>query len=93
LGSKVFYTVNAGSYSSAISEAAADEAASADINANGQAYDNANGTCGATLTLNMVNNTARTSSSGPYSWNIVGARFVDVNGGELTSLNHKYLLE
>lgn len=41
----VTYTVNAGTYSSTISQADADQQALNDINANGQNYANANGTC------------------------------------------------
>ncbi|TXG76844.1 hypothetical protein E6Q11_03940 [Candidatus Dojkabacteria bacterium] len=44
-GSTVTYTVAANTYSSAISQADADNQALADIAANGQAYANANGTC------------------------------------------------
>ncbi|MFN8291996.1 MAG: DUF5977 domain-containing protein [Chitinophagaceae bacterium] len=55
VGSNVTYTVPAGTYSSAISQADADNQAQADVNANGQAYANANGTCasaGCTFTIN-----------------------------------------
>lgn len=44
-GSTVTYTVPAGTYSSTISQAAADQLAQNDVNANGQAYANTNGTC------------------------------------------------
>jgi hypothetical protein len=44
-GSTVTYTVPAGKYSSTTSQAAANQLATNDINANGQNYANANGTC------------------------------------------------
>ena len=44
-GSRVIYTVPAGTYKSAISQTDANAQASADIAANGQAYANATGTC------------------------------------------------
>ena len=44
-GSTVVYTVAAGTYSSAISQADADAKAQSDVNTNGQAYANQNGTC------------------------------------------------
>jgi hypothetical protein len=44
-GSTVTYTVPAGTYISTISQLDADQQAQNDVNANGQAYANANGTC------------------------------------------------
>lgn len=44
-GGSVTYTVNAGTYSSTISQADADQQATNDINANGQNYANTNGSC------------------------------------------------
>ena len=44
-GGRVTYTVNANTYSSAISQAQADSLAQADLTNNAQAYANANGTC------------------------------------------------
>jgi hypothetical protein len=44
-GSTVTYTVQPGKYSSTVSQAAANQLATNDINANGQNYANANGTC------------------------------------------------
>ncbi|KRB59938.1 DUF5977 domain-containing protein [Flavobacterium sp. Root186] len=44
-GSTVTYTVNAGTYSSTTSQAAADALAQAAVNNNGQAYANTNGVC------------------------------------------------
>ncbi len=49
-GSTVTYTVAANTYSSTVSQAAADALAAADVSANGQAYANANGTCIAVCT-------------------------------------------
>lgn len=45
VGSTVSYTVSAGTYSTVASQAAADQMAIDDVNNNGQAYANANGTC------------------------------------------------
>jgi YD repeat-containing protein len=45
IGSPVTYTVAAGSYSSAVNQVDADQKALNDINQNGQAYANQNGTC------------------------------------------------
>lgn len=45
VGSTVIYSVPAGSYTSATSQAAADALAQTDVNNNGQAYANINGTC------------------------------------------------
>jgi hypothetical protein len=50
-GSSVSYTVPPGTYS-ANSQAIADQQATDDVNANGQAYANANGTCIAGITVN-----------------------------------------
>ncbi len=44
-GSAVTYNVAAGAYTSTISQADADQKAQNDVNTNGQAYANANGTC------------------------------------------------
>jgi hypothetical protein len=49
VGSNVTYTVPPGKYSSTVSQAAADQQATNDINANGQNYANANGTCSVPL--------------------------------------------
>jgi YD repeat-containing protein len=45
VGSSVTYTVNAGAYSSTISQADADSKAQTDVNNNGQTFANNNGTC------------------------------------------------
>jgi hypothetical protein len=45
VGSSVTYTVSPGIYSSTVSQAAADQLAINDVNANGQNYANAHGTC------------------------------------------------
>lgn len=44
-GSQIQYTVAAGAYSTTVSQIAANALAQADMDANGQAYANANGTC------------------------------------------------
>ncbi|HKO82679.1 MAG TPA: DUF5977 domain-containing protein, partial [Chitinophagaceae bacterium] len=57
-GSQVIYTVAANTYFSAVSPEAADQLAQNDVNANGQAYANANGTCSSncnTSNCNAVN--------------------------------------
>ncbi len=53
VGSTVTYTVPAGTYTSTISQADADQKAQNDVNTNGQNYANANGTC--TPLCNQVN--------------------------------------
>lgn len=53
-GSSVTYTVAPGTYSSIVSQADADQLATNDINANGQTYANAKGTC-CTPTFSWVN--------------------------------------
>lgn len=45
VGSQVTYSVQQGSYSSSVSQAAADQLAINDVNANGQSYANTHGTC------------------------------------------------
>ncbi|MEO7982656.1 MAG: DUF5977 domain-containing protein [Bacteroidota bacterium] len=50
-GSSVTYTVPEATYSSFVSRAYADSLAQADVNANGQTYANANGTCTAASTV------------------------------------------
>lgn len=55
-GSSVTYTVAPGKYSSAVSQAAADQLAQNEINANGQSYANANGTCSITPVAVTVKN-------------------------------------
>lgn len=73
-GSAVTYTVPTGRYSSATSQAAADQLAQNDINANGQAYANTNGTCcQAALVLSsgissVVNYTTLTGSTVNFTW-------------------------
>ncbi|MDN3588035.1 DUF5977 domain-containing protein [Pedobacter aquatilis] len=53
----VTYTVAAGTYSSTSSQAAADQLAINDIDANGQLYANAHGTCAVEFTLDVVQHT------------------------------------
>ncbi|MGK6353529.1 DUF5977 domain-containing protein [Parapedobacter sp. DT-150] len=52
------YGVEAGSYYSPVSQAAADAMAEAEIDANGQAYANANGTCRQGVTFSFSNSTS-----------------------------------
>ncbi len=52
-GTSVTYTVNAGSYTSVISQADADAKAQSDVNANGQAYANANGSCSPVISISL----------------------------------------
>ncbi|WP_121326554.1 MULTISPECIES: DUF5977 domain-containing protein [unclassified Flavobacterium] len=72
--STVVYTVPARQYNSAVSQAAADALAQTDVNNNGQAYANANGTCtfynvlkSATYTRNNCGATAVSSGSVVYT--------------------------
>ncbi|WP_037361224.1 DUF5977 domain-containing protein [Asinibacterium sp. OR53] len=53
IGSTVMYTVAAGTYSSTISQADADQKAMNDVNTNGQTYANTNGTCADTTLINV----------------------------------------
>jgi 20S proteasome alpha/beta subunit len=79
-GSTVTYTVLANTYSSTTSQAAADQLAQDDVNANGQAYANTNGTCTPVqVTLTSLNNAAASgftavftnvSTSQQYTFNI-----------------------
>jgi YD repeat-containing protein len=59
-GSSVTYTVPAGTYSSYISQTDANQKAINDVNANGQAYANANGTCIPAETIVGTNSTSAT---------------------------------
>ena len=52
-GSGVTYTIAAGTYSSTISQADADQKAQNDVNTNGQTYANNNGTCGGPCTITI----------------------------------------
>jgi hypothetical protein len=58
VGSLVTYTVPAGKYSSTTSQAAATQLATNDINANGQNYANANGTCTQAVSITYSDNRA-----------------------------------
>ena len=54
-GSKVIYPVAAGTYSSTVSQAQADQLAQNDVNNNGQAYANSHGSCTpSTVQLNLI---------------------------------------
>lgn len=52
-GSAVTYTVDAGKYSSTVSQADADQLAQNDVNTKGQAYANDNGTCPITCSVSL----------------------------------------
>ena len=58
IGSSVTYTVQAGLYSSSFSQADADQKAQDDVNANGLAYANANGTCSAPVSAPLTGSNA-----------------------------------
>jgi YD repeat-containing protein len=60
-GSSVTYTVLAGTYSSATSQADADQQAQNDVNTNGQAYANTNGTCTSPPSINVQGYNTKTS--------------------------------
>lgn len=76
-GSTVTYTVAAGTYSSTISQADADQKATNDVNTNGQNYANANGTCSAIpCTITMASGfgsytTGASASAGTVTFTIV----------------------
>jgi hypothetical protein len=81
-GSNVTYTVPAGTYSSQISQADANQKATNDVTANGQAYANTNGTCSSTVTITSTNFLGvsgfvavftNTSTSQQYSFNVSSA--------------------
>jgi hypothetical protein len=56
-GSAVTYTVQAGRYTSNLSQADADNQAQNDLNANGQNYANSNGTCTQLINITLTNTT------------------------------------
>ena len=63
VGSSITYTVNAGSYSSTISQADADNQALAEIADKGQEYADANGTCTTSIQINYYNQTPLSGGS------------------------------
>jgi hypothetical protein len=65
VGSQVVYNVWSGTYSSAISQADADQKAQNDVNANGQAYANANGTCSVPHYVNVAKSGVFTRNNCP----------------------------
>lgn len=74
-GSQVTYSVPANIYSSAVSQPDADQKAQDDVNANGQAYANANGTCTpASVTLISQNNTFISGFTAVYTNVSTGAQ-------------------
>lgn len=66
-GSSVTYTVAAGTYSSTVSQAAADSQAQSDVSANGQTYANTNGSCSASTITITYNNQTKLSGGVPSS--------------------------
>lgn len=77
LGSSVVYTVLADSYTSLISQADADAKAQEDVDLNGQAYANENGTCALSVLINGQ------FSAGQYLSNyaaITGCSYPTING-------------
>lgn len=62
-GSDVFYMVSAGTYQSTVSQADANAQATADINANGQNFANANGTCSPTVSSFTMSNNGTSNSA------------------------------
>ena len=66
-GSNVIYTVPANTYSSTVSQAAADQLAQDDVNANGQTYANTNGTCTPTSPVSITLRNIFSGSSYPGS--------------------------
>ncbi|MDP9080016.1 MAG: DUF5977 domain-containing protein [Bacteroidota bacterium] len=62
-GSTVAYTVNAGSYSSSISQADADAQAMAEVNDKGQEYADAQGSCTTSIQLQYYNSTPLSGST------------------------------
>lgn len=76
LGTQVAYTVAFGTYSSMISQADADNQAQNDINTNGQAYANANGSCtsGTSIQVNV-------SHAAPTMGFIPSVNFIDPTTG------------
>jgi hypothetical protein len=81
-GSTVTYTVNAGTYTSQISQANADAQAQANISANGQNYANANGVCPISYTYNVL---TKGSSSSYFSLTVNGT---NVSGGSVQTASY-----
>lgn len=75
-GSNVTYTVQANKYSSLISQADADQKAIADVNANGQTYANANGTCTLIVyySVEKIGNFSKTDCGTGYIGSVVTLR-------------------
>lgn len=73
-GSAVTYTVPAGKYSSTVSQAAADQLATSEINANGQNYADTTGTCTQLVTINY-SNTRTNGYTISFTNNATGAFF------------------
>jgi hypothetical protein len=81
LGTQVTYTVPAGSYTSSISQADADQQAINDITVNGQAYANANATCyqiwyNVAKSANFTRNNCGTGSTGStVTYNVAAGNY------------------
>jgi len=90
-GSRVFYTIAAGSYVSTVSQADADAQAAAALQAGGQAYANANGTCGETVLISVINNTAPLPTSGLKSAYISTAEFRNTVTGVVYTFNDQQI--
>ncbi len=76
-GSQVTYTVAQGTYSSTVSQVAADQLAQNDIAANGQNYANTNGSCtqGSGVTITYQNETSATGFVALYTHNSTGQTY------------------
>lgn len=76
-GSQVTYTVAQGTYSSTVSQVAADQLAQNDIAANGQNYANTNGSCtqGSGVTITYQNETSATGFVALYTNNSTGQTY------------------
>ncbi|WP_073403181.1 DUF5977 domain-containing protein [Mucilaginibacter sp. OK098] len=88
-GSTVNYNVAAGKYTSTMSQQDADNRAQADVDANGQNYANANGTCLQNVTFNLSNTTNsayQVSFSSPgysntYNFLVPGSSSISIPAG------------
>jgi hypothetical protein len=76
VGSTVTYTVPANTYSSTTSQAAADQLAQNDVNSNGQAYANANGTCTqSSVTITSINYVGTSGFSAVFTNTSTGQQY------------------
>lgn len=79
VGSPATYTVPAGTYSSTISQADADQQAQNAVNTNGQTYANANGTC---LSINYLTVTVIVTNPNPSGGYMPSVNFFDPLTGQ-----------